>query len=176
MSGALVGVALLVVLSGALVLGAGRREPVPAPDRIPPIAGIATVQAPESAPVPARVPVADLFFEGDALESCDELSWPPSELHRLDAAKPAVGEVVRRGETCQQATSSKPWQATCTRPNGLMSYYYRASDVQGTDKLMRACLAEEGTWSRNEATTAKREALEQTVARGTRALAKIRGD
>jgi hypothetical protein len=160
----------LVLLATACSRSEQAPQPAPSPppvDRVP-----AAIPAPTPSvamPAPTGV-VADLMFAGDALETCDEMGVPPERLKILQSAKPEKGEIIRPGETCDQATSSKAWQATCKRPDGLATFYYRAAALEGSDKQMRACLSKGGSWMRNESNAARREAAEQSLARAQKLL------
>ncbi len=145
--------------------------PQPAPSAAPAVQPVPAAP-PSSVPVavPSTVPIADLLFEGDQLETCDEVAVSPERAKAIDSAKAEKGEILRKGETCDQATGAKPWQAVCKRPDGLQSFYYRAAALSGTDKPMRDCLTKGGAWSKNESREAKREAAEQSLARAQRML------
>jgi hypothetical protein len=101
-----------------------------------------------------------------------EVTGPPELLEQLVAAGKTknANEVIRQGQTCAQATSNKPFQATCKR-GPLTTHYYVAA--RGTDAYMRDCLKHDGTWSRNESHEAHREALEQQVSKSERELKRL---
>lgn len=114
---------------------------------------------------PQPTPVADLSFNGTALETCDELQVPAGRMGEWEAVaaktKREPEEVVRVGQTCAQATSGKVEQATCVQ-GPLTTFHYQKPK---TDKAMRECLQGGGQWARNTSREAARAALEQEVAR-----------
>jgi hypothetical protein len=165
------------------------QKPAPEPARVTlsPSSVVQVVSAP-LAPVQAAQPprdvVSDLVFDGEQLATCDEIDGPAETMQRLldkldkDTKKAPEGEVVRRGQTCMQATSNKPHQAACATTNKdgsmhMVTYHYAAKLVTGSDSAMRECLKKGGSWTRNDTLDAQREAAEQNVANARRSLKRL---